>query len=58
MKVGDLIRSKGCGGLHLIVRENTTHFYVLFNNHWRTLNDSALKKEWIIKDFEVISESR
>ena len=58
MKVGDLITSSGCGGAHLIVGETATHFLVSFTNHWRALNNNYVDKEWIFRDFEVISESR
>mgnify|MGYP003139360909 FL=1 len=58
MKVGDLITSSGCGGAHLIVGETATHFLVCFTNHWRALNNNYVDKEWIFRDFEVISESR
>lgn len=58
MKVGDLITSRGCGGAHLIVGETATHFLVWFSNHWKALNNDYVDKEWIVRDFEVISESR
>ena len=58
MKVGDLITSKGCGGAHLIVGETATHFLVWFTNHWKALNNDYVDKDWIFRDFEVISESR
>ena len=58
MKAGDLITSRGCDGAHLIINENSTHFLIWFNNHWQALNDDYVQKEWIIRDFEVINESR
>ena len=58
MKVGDLITSRGCGGAHLIVGETATHFLIWFSNHWKVLNHDYVDKDWIVRDFEVINESR
>jgi len=56
MKTGDLIKHKGCGGLHLIVDVKKYTYKIIFSNHWKRLNYRYVSGAWVETEFELIKK--